>query len=130
MSNASVLYFRTPKMIFILDSEVFADTPPFRASLNQNLKTRSRDQREVLLFVHDYNTDLVDAILRVAHFKHDSGFSDIPVLFTWASRGKTLGYVYDLNSALHARDDLIVEADIVASTGSEMNPEIHWRSLA
>lgn len=40
----------------------------------------------------------------------------MPVLFTWASRGKTLDYVYDLNSALHARDDLLETADAVAST--------------
>ncbi|MEP3342536.1 MAG: alpha/beta hydrolase [Hyphomicrobiales bacterium] len=100
----------------ILEPEIFADKTPFKASLNRDLKTRPRDQREVLLFVHGYNTDLVDAVLRVAQFKHDSGFTGIPVLFTWASRGKTLDYVYDLNSALHARDDLLTTADVVAST--------------
>ncbi|MEP2703395.1 MAG: alpha/beta hydrolase [Roseibium sp.] len=107
-----------PKKDFvILEPEIFADKTPFKASLNRDLKTRSRDQREVLLFVHGYNTDLVDAVLRIAQFKHDSGFTGIPVLFTWASRGKTLDYVYDLNSALHARDDLLTTADVVASTG-------------
>jgi esterase/lipase superfamily enzyme len=30
----------------------------------------------------------------------------VPVLFTWASRGKIGAYIYDTNSATTARDDL------------------------
>jgi len=38
---------------------------------------------------------------------HDSKTTAVPVLFTWASRGKVAQYVYDTNSATAARDDLV-----------------------
>jgi esterase/lipase superfamily enzyme len=106
-----------PKKEFvILDPVSFEGNNAFRNALNGALGERPRNEREVLLFVHGYNTDLPGAILRTAQFAHDSGFDGVPVLFTWASRGKTLQYVYDLNSALHARDELIVAAELLAST--------------
>jgi len=103
----------------ILEPETFAGKGEFKGAINRALARCRPGQREVLFFVHGYNTDLADAVLRVAQFKHDSGFDGIPVVFSWASRGRTLDYVYDLNSALHARDDLLETAELVASTRTE-----------
>jgi esterase/lipase superfamily enzyme len=103
----------------ILEPEVFAGAGEFKGAINQTLARRNPGQREILFFVHGYNTDLVAAVLRTAQFKHDSGFAGIPVVFSWASRGRTLDYVYDLNSALYARDDLLATAELVASTRTE-----------
>jgi esterase/lipase superfamily enzyme len=103
----------------ILEPEVFAGAGEFKGAINQILARRNPGQREILFFVHGYNTDLVAAVLRTAQFKHDSGFAGIPVVFSWASRGRTLDYVYDLNSALYARDDLLATAELVASTRTE-----------
>ncbi|WP_247653876.1 alpha/beta hydrolase [Labrenzia sp. PHM005] len=100
----------------ILDPAAYETPGLFRKAINTAIAQRPSDAREVMLFVHGYNTDLPDAILRTAQFAHDSGFTGIPVLFSWASRGKTLQYVYDLNSALHARDELIDTAELIAST--------------
>ena len=47
-----------------------------------------------------------EAVYRAAQLAHDSKAPGVPVLFTWASRGKATAYVYDLNSATAARDGL------------------------
>jgi esterase/lipase superfamily enzyme len=73
----------------------------------------------VLIFVHGYNTTLADAVLRIAQFVEDTDYTGVPVLFSWASRGKTLNYVHDLNSALHARYGLIETAKLIV----QANPE-------
>jgi len=106
-----------PKKDFvILDPIRYDGKQSFKRAINQSLAAQPGDGRETLFFVHGYNTDLPAAILRTAQFAHDSGFKGVPVVFSWPSRGSTLQYVYDLNSALHARDDLIVAAELVAST--------------
>ena len=51
--------------------------------------------------------------MHVGQFVEDSGFEGIPVLFTWASAGKASRYVYDLNSALVAREQVIDAAAII-----------------
>lgn len=104
------------KHFVILDPQVIEGSSAFKTTLNGDLARRRSSEREIMFFVHGYNTDLPAAIMRVAQMKHDSGFDGIPVVFSWASRARTLDYVYDLNSALHARDDLLATAEMVAST--------------
>jgi len=106
-----------PKSDFVLlDPVTYAGKPAFKSALNTSLAAQPPSGREILLFVHGYNTDLPAAVMRTAQFAHDSGFKGVPIVFAWPSRGRTLQYVYDLNSALHARDDLIVAAELAAST--------------
>ncbi|WP_434053796.1 MAG: alpha/beta fold hydrolase [Roseibium sp.] len=101
----------------ILDPYVFKDKRAFQADLNRTLAARPNGPaRDTLLFVHGFNTDFPAALMRGAQFTHDSGFQGVPIVFSWASYGKTLEYVYDLNSALHARDDLIEAASAIASS--------------
>lgn len=91
----------------ILDPSPIASSAAFGRAVDADLARKSAGDRNILLFVHGYNTDFTSAVLRTAQFSHDSGFTGVPILFTWASRGRTLEYVYDLNSALHARDALL-----------------------
>jgi esterase/lipase superfamily enzyme len=100
----------------ILEPEIIADKTSFTRSLDRELAARPPAQRDTMLFVHGYNTDLPLAILRAAQLKHDSGFEGVPVVFAWASQAKTTGYVYDLNSALQARDWLIEAGRAVIQT--------------
>ncbi|MCE1235146.1 MAG: alpha/beta hydrolase [Hyphomicrobiales bacterium] len=64
---------------------------------------RTGDGR-ALIFVHGYNTEYDEAVFRFAQFVHDSGTTFTPILFTWASRGKVVEYVYDKESASYSRD--------------------------
>ncbi len=63
-------------------------------------------RRQVLVFVHGFNTRFEEAVYRLAQIAHDSGATAVPVLFTWPSRGKLLSYGYDHESASYSRDAL------------------------
>ncbi len=63
-------------------------------------------KRQVLLFVHGFNTKFEEAVYRFAQIAHDSDASITPVLFTWPSRGNLLQYGYDHESANYSRDAL------------------------
>lgn len=103
----------------VLDPITFDGDREFVKGLNSALAARPKGQRTVLVFVHGYNTTLTFAILRLTQFVEDSGYTGVPVLFSWASRGRAFDYVYDLNSTLHARDDLIRTARLIEQTGAE-----------
>ena len=78
----------------------------FIESLNAQLKIRPTGSRNIMLFVHGYNTMFAEGVYRFAQVVHDAKAPAVPVLFTWASRGQLSQYVYDLNSATTARDSL------------------------
>jgi esterase/lipase superfamily enzyme len=78
----------------------------FVRSLNAQLATRPRGSRKVFLFIHGYNTMFAEGLYRFAQVVHDSDSAAVPVLFSWASRGKVGAYIYDTNSATTARDEL------------------------
>ena len=59
-----------------------------------------------LVFIHGYRTRFDAAVYRAAQIVHDSGYTGTPVLFSWASAGRTVDYIYDNNSATIARDAL------------------------
>ncbi len=62
----------------------------------------------------------------LAQLAHDSKAPAVPVLFTWASRGKPTAYVYDLNSATAARDGLEHTLRLLlASNAEEVNVLAH-----
>ena len=82
---------------------VFRSEQSFINEVNRELAKRPPGQRTVLVFIHGYNTSTSDAVLRLGQFVEDSGFTGVPVLFTWASAAQVPRYVYDLNSALIAR---------------------------
>jgi esterase/lipase superfamily enzyme len=63
-------------------------------------------KRQVLVFVHGFNTRFSEAVYRFAQIIHDSQADVVPVLFTWPSRGKLLQYGYDHESASYSRDSL------------------------
>ncbi|MEP2978058.1 MAG: alpha/beta hydrolase [Lentilitoribacter sp.] len=107
------------KHFTIAKPSVFANSPDFVTKLNSSLSAKAPGDREVLVFVHGYNTNFTSAVLRVSQFVKDTGFNGVPLLFTWASRGRALDYVYDINSALQARFYLLELAEILAGTNAE-----------
>ena len=102
----------------ISDANIFAAGTDFVRAVQQELDGRAPQDRTVLFFAHGYNTTLSEAVLRLGQFIHDSGYKGVPVLFSWASGGELLSYVYDLNSALQARDDLLETVYLVARTNT------------
>lgn len=102
------------KEFSVINPTIYDSDRAIIASMNSEFRQRRPEDRDVLFFVHGYNTTTSDAIMRVGQFVEDSGFKGVPVLFTWASAGKLTRYVYDLNSALVARPMLLDAASIVS----------------
>src|SRR5690606_35077345 len=66
----------------------------------------TRTGGRALVFIHGYRTPFDGSVYRAAQIVHDSGYKGTPVLFSWASTGRTVDYIYDNNSATMARDGL------------------------
>ncbi len=71
-----------------------------------HLSGRVGSNRDVLVFVHGYNTGFEEARLRLAQIVADGRFGGVPVLFAWPSRGEITAYVSDKDSATASRDAL------------------------
>ena len=65
---------------------------------------RTVPRRQVLVFVHGFNSRFEDAVFRFAQIVHDSHAAVVPVLFTWPSRGSVLAYGYDRESTAYSRN--------------------------
>ncbi|MEW6257584.1 MAG: alpha/beta hydrolase [Pseudomonadota bacterium] len=96
-----------PATDMVVHEAVYRDSEAqFLQEVNAELAKHPKGQRDVFLFVHGYNTLFSEALYRLTQMAHDADATAVPVLFTWASRGKTEDYVYDNNSATAARDEL------------------------
>jgi esterase/lipase superfamily enzyme len=96
-----------PNTDFVVRDEAYLDgDAEFIRALNAQLAMRPRGSRDVFVFIHGYNTLFAEGLYRFAQVVHDSKAHGVPVLFTWASRGKLSDYLYDNNSATAARDGL------------------------
>ncbi len=96
-----------PKTDFVVNEASYVDgDEEFIRRLNTQLSERPVGSRKVVLFIHGYNTMFAEGLYRFSQIIHDSKSPAVPVLFTWASRGKVAQYVYDTNSATAARDEL------------------------
>lgn len=103
-----------PAKYFMASEVVGYDTAPkFSKALDADIAARGG---RVMLFVHGYNTGFDDAVFRLAQIVHDAGYPGTPVLFSWASAGKTTGYIYDKESANAARDDLEATLKMLSKT--------------
>jgi esterase/lipase superfamily enzyme len=93
-----------PGKNFTTAERTYLDKAGFRTCLDTALAARTPGNREVLLFIHGYNTAFDEAVYRLAQFTFDSGNKGVPVCFSLASRAEVLGYVYDRDSAILSRD--------------------------
>lgn len=88
------------------DAAVYPGAPAFRADLRTALDREPRRQREAVVFVHGFNTNFPEGAYRIAQLGHDLGLSAVLVHYSWPSLARPLGYAYDRDSALFARDGL------------------------
>jgi esterase/lipase superfamily enzyme len=72
--------------------------------------------RDILVFVHGFNTTFADARWRAGQIAADSRFGGVPILFTWPTRGELLGYASDKDSATASRDALAELLQDIAKT--------------
>ncbi len=92
------------------------DAEEFRAELASHISGRIGVNRDILVFVHGFNTSFEEARWRAGQIAADSRFGGVPILFTWPSRGELLGYASDKDSATASRDALGELLETLAKT--------------
>jgi len=78
----------------------------FQMEASRLLSGRTGLGRDVLVYVHGYNTAFDEAAYRITQIVADTGFSGVPVLFAWPSRNSLFGYGADKEGATASRDAL------------------------
>ncbi|MBW0158129.1 alpha/beta fold hydrolase [Sedimentimonas flavescens] len=91
-----------PQTDFLVSrAAIYARPADFRADLRREL---ARNGGEAIVFVHGYNTTFVEGLYRLAQLGNDFDLPGVLVHYSWPSRGHLMGYAYDHDSALFARD--------------------------
>lgn len=84
-------------------SQIYRREGDFRRDLARGLAAHGG---EAVIFVHGYNNNFSEGIYRVAQFAHDLELPGAVVHYSWPSAATALGYVYDRDSTMFARDGL------------------------
>jgi esterase/lipase superfamily enzyme len=93
-----------PRKHFLTTDEIiYQEDAAFRSDLHRQLAANGG---EAVIFVHGYNNNFSEGMYRVAQFAHDLKLPGAVVHYAWPSAAEPLGYAYDRDSALFARDGL------------------------
>ncbi|WP_442753489.1 alpha/beta hydrolase [Methylocystis sp. JAN1] len=82
------------------------DEDEFYGEIASHVSGRVGSSRDILLYVHGFNTSHDEARFRLAQVVADGGFSGVPALFSWNSRGGLFNYESDKEAATVSRDAL------------------------
>lgn len=104
----------SPKSHFVVTYERGMGEGEFMSEIASHISGRVGADRDVLVFVHGFNTSYDEARLRLAQIVADGRFGGVPVLFTWASASQFLAYEGDKQSATIARDAFV---ELLANLG-------------
>ncbi|HWG07151.1 MAG TPA: alpha/beta fold hydrolase [Beijerinckiaceae bacterium] len=91
---------------FVLTSHRALDHDAFGNQIAASISGRIGSNRDVLLYVHGFNTSLQDARFRLAQIVADARFGGVPVLFTWPAENGLFSYVSAKERATASRDAL------------------------
>lgn len=91
---------------FVLASRRSMGEEEFVRAIATHLSGRIGSNRDVLVYVHGFNTSYDDARYRLAQIVEDGRFGGVPVLFTWPSTNSLLDYGAAKENATVSRDAL------------------------
>lgn len=80
--------------------------PSMAREVATHLSGRIGSNRDVLVFVHGFNTSLEEARFRLAQIVADGRFGGVPILFTWPAQDGLLAYGSAKENATVSRDAL------------------------
>ncbi|MCO5065780.1 MAG: alpha/beta hydrolase [Rhizobiaceae bacterium] len=111
-----------PAKFFTASSITGYSEPAFENAVGADI---AKHDGRVLVFVHGYKTSFDSAVYRITQIVHDAGYEGTPVLFSWASGGKLVDYVYDNNSATAARDSLEATLRMISKRAKRVDIMAH-----
>ena len=95
-----------PKRHFVMAGSRALDEEEFKNEIASHISGRVGAGRDILLYVHGFNTSLEEARFRLAQIAVDARFAGVPVLFTWPSQKSLFTYEADKDRASASRDAL------------------------
>lgn len=87
----------------VIGAERHETARDFSHALAAELASQPAGAREVVLFLHGFNTTFAEGVFRTAQITTDFGISGVPVHYSWPSLAQPLGYAHDRDSVLFAR---------------------------
>ncbi|MEM8937491.1 MAG: alpha/beta fold hydrolase [Pseudomonadota bacterium] len=107
-----------PEREFAITS--FEDLEPNRVQEVVNARLNALSQEKIIfLFVHGYNVPYSSAVYRIGQMVNDFEIDAVPILYSWPSAGRPLGYMYDRDSVQFARDGFVELLTELSETDAE-----------
>lgn len=96
-----------PRRDFVVqDAETLDGPRGFVSAVNRAAAHVPPAQRTGMIFVHGFDTNFAEGLMKDAQLRHDLQSPGVGVLFTWPSQAKLFAYVADRENALFSRDSL------------------------
>ncbi len=94
------------RQFVVTEAEQIEGSNRFQSAVARALRDNRGGANDVMLYVHGYNVGFADGLFRTAQIQHDLNVPGVAVHYSWPSAGHPLGYAYDRDSAMFARDGL------------------------
>jgi len=95
------------------------DGEAFRRLIDSRSAGLAPGRRKGFVFVHGYNTNFAEALIKDAQLRYDLETPGLGVLYTWPSRAHLTAYLTDRESALFARENLAETLRLLSRTRLE-----------
>ncbi len=94
---SSLFFEESPEKHFTILNNEIIDKTKFTSTLKE--KIGQSNENDILLFIHGFNVEFTEAMLRTAQLGYDLNFKGAVVAFSWPSMGNVAGYIADTDSA-------------------------------
>jgi esterase/lipase superfamily enzyme len=81
-----------PKKHFVLTELKSVQGNDFYGMLHNEMLQRPPENRSAFVFIHGFNVTFDDAAYRTAQLANDLDFEGVPMMYSWPSQGRLLGY--------------------------------------
>jgi esterase/lipase superfamily enzyme len=98
----------------IVDQAVMSEAD-FRKAVAPQGDTR-RKKHKAIVFVHGFNNNFQESLLRITQMQADAKIDGIPVLFAWPSQGQVTAYKTDKESASYSVSYLVALLTMLSSS--------------
>lgn len=104
---------------FLSDALIYSGKSEFQRNVAAALRQLPRQDREIVVYVHGFNTAFATGVYRLAQLRRDLDLPGVPVHFSWPSAANPLNYAYDRDSLLFSRDGLADLLTGLSEVGAE-----------
>lgn len=109
-----------PRRDFVVtDAHSLKGQGGFVSAVNAEAAKLPRGNRSGMVYVHGFNTNFAEGLIKTVQLRHDLEVPGVAVLFAWPSVAKLLGYVADRENALFSREALADTLSLMARTNLE-----------